>query len=789
MSAWVALVLLDAVTVATFARCFTGPGELLVAIPVCVGAHIIAHLARQINSRGDRLVSVLVWAAAAVFVGFAPILLVDGGWSQVPAQLHGAWHVFSYNIAPVVQAPGLELACAWAAGILGLAAEALDADTSLPAIVALVPAFDIVMFTGTLGTPVGRAPELAALAALSVWYLTGTKRRATQEQVVTARLEGTSRLTAGPVAATSSWFGKLTSQLGSQAPGLVAVAAFAAGVVGPLAPGAQTAAVVNWHGSGHGAAANAGGHNGGGNVGPISLSDTVELQEVEVDDANIPVLAVSSPAATREVLFVLDGFNGDSFLPVVTGPKTGVAIESPDLMNNALPPVQPHDNSAEITQVITDIDLTGNQLPIAGHPVNWVAGDFSQVLQEGTDGTIFSKTPISPKQRFEVQSYWAPSPAVAQQYLSTSAPQAPAIDTELPKGIAIPQKIVTLAHEIIGGQTTLVGKADAIQDFLLSRYTYFLPTSTVVTSSKPYAALSNFLFVSHKGYCQQFAAAFAVLARIDNIPTRIAVGFLPGAREKGSNTYLVTGSEYHAWPQVYFPGSGWIDFEPTPQAGNPPAAPVVTTTTTTTSTTPTTTLPNQGSVPGSSVRCRSCLPPGNTGVNTTTTTYPLGVPPPGGAGGSTGRGSGSRGGSSGVGYVLLAMAVLACLWALVVTGLREMRWLRRREPASGMVLAWHDVVVALAAAGLHRRRSETLAEFARRVQLAGLLTDEASQALGRVVQATNSTYFSLSRPTPDNVDAARTDARIICRSARRSISWWLRVLMSLDPRDLIGQGA
>ncbi len=51
---WMALVLLDAVTVASFARCFSGPGELLIAVPVCIGAHLLAHLARNVSKAGQR---------------------------------------------------------------------------------------------------------------------------------------------------------------------------------------------------------------------------------------------------------------------------------------------------------------------------------------------------------------------------------------------------------------------------------------------------------------------------------------------------------------------------------------------------------------------------------------------------------------------------------------------------------------------------------------------------------------------------------------------------------------
>jgi Transglutaminase-like superfamily/TgpA N-terminal domain len=77
--------------------------------------------------------------------------------------------------------------------------------------------------------------------------------------------------------------------------------------------------------------------------------------------------------------------------------------------------------------------------------------------------------------------------------------------------------------------------------------------------------LTRFLTETKTGYCQQFATAFAVLARSLGYPTRVVVGFLPGeASERGR--YLVRGTDAHAWPEVYFEEYGWIAFEPTPRS-------------------------------------------------------------------------------------------------------------------------------------------------------------------------------------------------------------------------------
>jgi len=65
-----------------------------------------------------------------------------------------------------------------------------------------------------------------------------------------------------------------------------------------------------------------------------------------------------------------------------------------------------------------------------------------------------------------------------------------------------------------------------------------------------------------RGFCQYYAATMAVILRDMGIPTRIAQGFLPGAREAGG-VERVLNSNAHAWVEVYFPGYGWVEFDPT----------------------------------------------------------------------------------------------------------------------------------------------------------------------------------------------------------------------------------
>src|SRR5690606_17882723 len=70
------------------------------------------------------------------------------------------------------------------------------------------------------------------------------------------------------------------------------------------------------------------------------------------------------------------------------------------------------------------------------------------------------------------------------------------------------------------------------------------------------------LFTSREGYCEYYASAFIVMARSLGIPARMSVGFYPSDEEVDTGI-MYRERNAHAWPEVYFPGYGWIGFEPT----------------------------------------------------------------------------------------------------------------------------------------------------------------------------------------------------------------------------------
>ena len=72
------------------------------------------------------------------------------------------------------------------------------------------------------------------------------------------------------------------------------------------------------------------------------------------------------------------------------------------------------------------------------------------------------------------------------------------------------------------------------------------------------------LLQTHQGYCTYYATAMTVMARMLGIPARIVNGFTPGHFDLQRKVWVVNGEDAHSWVQVYFPGFGWINFDPTP---------------------------------------------------------------------------------------------------------------------------------------------------------------------------------------------------------------------------------
>ncbi|RFU38956.1 transglutaminase domain-containing protein, partial [Actinomadura logoneensis] len=131
--------------------------------------------------------------------------------------------------------------------------------------------------------------------------------------------------------------------------------------------------------------------------------------------------------------------------------------------------------------------------------------------------------------------------------------------TYLPK--SVPDKVRKLAVAVVKDARTPYDAAVRLQSWFTRTggFRYDLTVGTPEHGSD----LVDFLTVDKRGYCEQFAAAMAVMSRELGIPARVSVGYTSG-RQNPSGEWEVRGRDAHAWPELYFEGAGWVRFEPTP---------------------------------------------------------------------------------------------------------------------------------------------------------------------------------------------------------------------------------
>ncbi len=134
---------------------------------------------------------------------------------------------------------------------------------------------------------------------------------------------------------------------------------------------------------------------------------------------------------------------------------------------------------------------------------------------------------------------------VAQRYLA------------LPDGL--PQRVQDLAEDLTVSQPTPYDQARAIENYLRQiPYNLEIPDPPLDLDIVDY-----FLFELQQGYCDYYASAMVVLARAAGLPARLVVGYASGSYDPLKAVYRVSEADGHSWPEIYFPGIGWVEFEPT----------------------------------------------------------------------------------------------------------------------------------------------------------------------------------------------------------------------------------
>ncbi len=120
--------------------------------------------------------------------------------------------------------------------------------------------------------------------------------------------------------------------------------------------------------------------------------------------------------------------------------------------------------------------------------------------------------------------------------------------------------VYRLSQHLERGTRTPYQYEQAVMRYLASGFTYNLSPAP---STLP---IISFLLDSKEGYCQQFAGAMALLLRMGGVPAHVSAGFATGTYDASLHAYEVSDTDAHAWVEAWFPGYGWVTFDPTASA-------------------------------------------------------------------------------------------------------------------------------------------------------------------------------------------------------------------------------
>lgn len=421
-------------------------------------------------------------------------------------------------------------------------------------------------------------------------------------------------------------------------------------------------------------------------------------------------------------------------------------------------------------------DRAGSRLPLAGRidPGYAVLADeqVRQVtaIETGSFSSPYLPAPYAPETIRGLSGQWTWDPATLsikgtdttsrrQEYVVTSAvPKLSAALLAQSSGAArgipddftripgnVPDIVKTTARTVAGSAATPYAKAIAIQKYLRSaEFTYSLQSPVQGGyDGNGLSVLADFL-QQKSGYCIHYASAMAVMARLEGIPSRIAVGYAPGrltgatVSVAGQGTlpeYEADARDAHAWPELYFQGLGWVPFEPTPSRGVVPDY---------------ATEAAVSSVPDALGNNDGLVPDAAPAPTPAPSAAPLPAP---------GAGNGAGGDAPLLPWLLgtaaaLGAGLVAAAPRLVRTAIRARR-LRPKRPGDAVPLAWSELLDLGTDYGLPPGASETPRAYAARFRQALLGEAGGMDEQARQVVASLTAGFERYRyGRPDPADGA-----------------------------------
>jgi transglutaminase-like putative cysteine protease len=279
--------------------------------------------------------------------------------------------------------------------------------------------------------------------------------------------------------------------------------------------------------------------------------------------SDTPVLFIEAPKAGLDILrYYWRGRTYDSYLD-------GHWVNSDSQRINFDPDINELNVIDSVSRVELEMKITINfskqELLYAPAEVTWFSREGKLLVAPMEKGSqevlgMLASPGLIAGNSYEIQAMIA-TPTI--QDLRSAGTEYPAWVTE--RYLQVPEEMAPqlkeLAEKITVSRTIPFDKAQAITSYLRRTIEYQTSIDENVPAGQD--PLLWVLFDYQKGFCMYSASAEVLMLRTLGIPARMAVGFAQGTYDEERDRYTVARLDAHAWPEVYFPGIGWIEFEPT----------------------------------------------------------------------------------------------------------------------------------------------------------------------------------------------------------------------------------
>ncbi|HEX7107229.1 MAG TPA: transglutaminaseTgpA domain-containing protein [Acidothermaceae bacterium] len=280
--------------------------------------------------------------------------------------------------------------------------------------------------------------------------------------------------------------------------------------------------------------------------------------------SNAPVFVVPAAAPPYWQGAVYDHYDGAGW--TITGESTRRpwSVDA-----TTTPPTQraPADRDATAGQAQSRTDMVQIVTPQVQHVV-FAPGRVTAYAGPGTvssDGVGNARLTVSatgpPSSRDYNVVSTRPNPPTSEPPASAAADIRDPRWLQLPANL--PQRVTSLSHRLIDDAPSRAAAVDTVDKYLRGVATYNLDAPVAAPGED---SVDSFLFVTREGFCEQFASAAVVLLRAAGIPARLVTGYSQGDLTSDPGRRVMRAADAHAWVQVWYPGVGWVDSDPTASA-------------------------------------------------------------------------------------------------------------------------------------------------------------------------------------------------------------------------------